>query len=59
MDGDEAMKKELTESRVRTKLSTSMEMVAPSLLFSSLFFARAIFVIGDGVLRFSDGMVSW
>lgn len=38
----------LTESLVRTKLSTSMDRVAPSLGLSSVFFARAMVVEGGG-----------
>jgi hypothetical protein len=50
----------LTESRVRTKLSTSIESVAPSFAFSSVaFLGRAIVMgMGDGGCGF-DGVLGW
>ncbi len=44
----------LTESLVRTKLSTSIEMVAPSLGFSSAFFPFAMLMFSRRSV-FSDG----
>lgn len=48
----------LTESLVRTKLSTSIERVAPSFCLSSAFLARAMVMIGM-VVVVKLGLMIW